>query len=83
MARQPETHDFFLNNIDYLFLGICIFLAVVAPRMQEILPISGTLARGAVIFMGLKAVGTRGRVLSWGIAFALLAMMLVIVVNGL
>ena len=51
--------------------------------MQEILPISGTLARGAVIFMGLKAVGTRGRVLSWGIAFALMAMMLVIVVNGL
>jgi UDP-GlcNAc:undecaprenyl-phosphate GlcNAc-1-phosphate transferase len=81
LFRRPN--DFFFNHIDYLFLGICIFLAVVAPRIREILPISGTLGRGVVIFMGLKAVGTRGRGLSWGIAFTLMAMLLVIVLKGI
>ena len=47
------------------------------------MPISGSLGRGLVICMGLKAVGTRGKVLSLGIAFALLAMVVVIVVKGL
>lgn len=81
LFRRPG--DFFLNAIDYLFLGVCLLLAVVSPKLREIMPITGTLGRGVLVFMGLKAVGGQGRVFSWGITCTLMAMLFLIVANCL
>jgi UDP-GlcNAc:undecaprenyl-phosphate GlcNAc-1-phosphate transferase len=74
--------DFCLTNIDYLFLGICIFLSIVSPLLKEVGPISGTLCRGVVVFMGLKSLEIREKIISWSVVSTVM-MLLLILINGI
>jgi len=69
---------FFLDSIDYLFFGVCIFLVIAAYRMDEPLLIGATIARGVAIALGLKAVATAGRLPVLLVTCTVMAALLVI-----
>lgn len=80
LFRRP--HEFFLEGIDYLLLGVTIFLCMVVPQLTGIINLNGVLVRGVTIFCTLKVLSVQGPRMSRSLAIAILLTMLAIVVRG-
>ncbi len=80
LFRRPA--EFFLTSVDYLFLGVSVFLAVVAPQVDPSHRMTGVLARGIVLFMGLKIAASKGVGQSKVLVYGMLAVLAAIVVEG-
>jgi UDP-GlcNAc:undecaprenyl-phosphate GlcNAc-1-phosphate transferase len=80
LFRRPA--EFFLTSVDYLFLSVSVFLAVVVPQVDPSHRVTGILARGIVLFVGLKIVAKRGEIHSKILVYGMLAVLAAIVVEG-
>ena len=73
--------EFYLTSLDYLLLGLSIFLAVVAPQVTAIINLTGVLVRGIIFFVTLKVV-TQEKGQARFSAFVMLSALLAMVVVG-
>ncbi|TSK06118.1 MAG: undecaprenyl/decaprenyl-phosphate alpha-N-acetylglucosaminyl 1-phosphate transferase [Geobacter sp.] len=80
LFRRPL--EFFLASIDYLFLGVSIFLAVVAPQVDASLQMTGVLARGIVLFIALKIAAMKGERHAQVLVYGMLSALCLILVRG-
>jgi hypothetical protein len=74
--------EFYLTSLDYLLLGVSLFLAVMVPQISGEIVLTGVLVRGIVFYSALKLVAIQGKQDARRIAFAILSAMLVMVVVG-
>jgi UDP-GlcNAc:undecaprenyl-phosphate/decaprenyl-phosphate GlcNAc-1-phosphate transferase len=78
--RRPG--EFYLTSLDYLILGLSLFLAVVAPQTAGIINLTGVLVRGIILFIAIKVVTEQGKRPARLMAYAILGALLAMVVRG-
>jgi UDP-GlcNAc:undecaprenyl-phosphate GlcNAc-1-phosphate transferase len=78
--RRPG--EFYLTSLDYLLLGLTVFLAVVAPQMTGVINLTGVLVRGIILFIAFKVMAEQGKQAARFMAWAILCVLLVMAVRG-
>lgn len=78
--RKPG--EFYLTSLDYLLLGLTLFLAVVAPQMTGVINLTGVLVRGIILFTAFKVIAVRKKQATRLMAWAILGVLLVMAVRG-
>jgi UDP-GlcNAc:undecaprenyl-phosphate GlcNAc-1-phosphate transferase len=74
--------EFYLTSLDYLLLGLSIFLAVVAPQVSGIVNLTGVLVRGIILFTAFKVIAVQEKQATRLMAWAILGTLLVMGVRG-
>ena len=74
--------DFYLTSIDYLLLGVSLFLAMVTPQITDQIVLTGVLVRGIIFYAALKVIAAKGERPARRMSFAILGAMLLMVVFG-
>ena len=77
-----RTGEFFLTSLDYLLLGLSLFLVVVAPQVTRIINLSEVLIHGIILFIAIKVVAEQGRLQARIMAGTILGALLVMTVRG-
>jgi UDP-GlcNAc:undecaprenyl-phosphate/decaprenyl-phosphate GlcNAc-1-phosphate transferase len=78
--RRPG--EFYLTSLDYLLLGLTLFLAVVAPQITGVINLTGVLVRGIILFIAIKMVAEQGKRPARLMAYSILGALLVMTVRG-
>jgi UDP-GlcNAc:undecaprenyl-phosphate/decaprenyl-phosphate GlcNAc-1-phosphate transferase len=78
--RRPG--EFYLTSLDYLLLGLTIFLAVVTPQMTLFINLTGVLVRGIILFIALKVATEKGTRAPRLVALAIMGTLLVMTARG-
>lgn len=73
--------EFYLTSLDYLLVGLTLFLALVAPQLTGFVNLQGTLVRGILFFVALKVIVVEGKVPARRMSFAILGVLLVMVLR--
>lgn len=80
LFRKPG--EFFLASVDYLFLCVSVFLVIVAPQVDPSRQLTSILARGIVLFVGLKVAVAKGKRQAMILGCGMLAVLAIIAVEG-
>jgi hypothetical protein len=74
--------EFFLTSIDYLLLGLSLFLVVVAPQVTTFINLNEVLVHGIILFIAMKMIAEQGKLHARTMAGTVLGALLVIAVRG-
>lgn len=77
-----QDGEFFLASVDFLLLGLSLFLAVTLPGFEATEHLAGAFLRGIVLFLGVKVVTVSSHRQARAIVFAMLAVLAGILVGG-
>jgi UDP-GlcNAc:undecaprenyl-phosphate GlcNAc-1-phosphate transferase len=69
--------EFYLASLDYLLVGVTLFLFIVTPELSGIFNVKGVLVRGIILFISLKVIALQGYAPLRRAGFAILGVLLV------
>jgi UDP-GlcNAc:undecaprenyl-phosphate/decaprenyl-phosphate GlcNAc-1-phosphate transferase len=77
-----RDNEFFLTSLDYLLLGLSLFLVVVAPQMTTFMSLSEVVVHGIILFIAIKVVAEQRKFNARIMAGTIFVALLVIAMRG-